>query len=715
MDINQELLNKLKKEAIYSDESVVEEYYGVQISIYKNIDKYLERIPNIFDKIIFAQWANNFDEVNKLFRLVQLSDKERAKFNKLLTNNSELTETIDVRILSSKYDFLSDSLDMIVANRDIQEKILSLTDEELYIFKSLYERLGESISYKIPQLAAIANKMGVITPYTHWQNQYYRYDELIESLIVDIRHNKSLSPEQLDNLLYLYTSNIVWNVTSSQDLSDFTKPDGVFYQTIDSIINEQETKSNMDINVIKSAFLLKAFGIDLISAKSICSRYDLSSLKQTSENEDLFEMYNAIMEIINEQDSSILLEAYKEFSQGMSPKPNFMRLSIFENSLRREFALALNDSVYKCNGKPVIIDGVRIYDAGTDFKMMVTAIGAYQSNFGNQENYREYWNSPTIRSHGNCCSLIGNDNLSMANVKNVIFGFSTMDENMLLLSSTKDINSTPLSKRFNIVEEEYNGNNRNIHGQILNAIGRVGYGIEFTSPQIMLDNTRGDYNELVYERRDLSSNPLFYKKNPDYIVYVEEYEDIDFYMQKYSDDLGMLEYLQKQRETQIQQFKESIKAAKDFNIPIVKINRERCAKNSISHINALLSEFVRTLNPRLISEIICEFENNRSGNHDKHRVIRDTYFSSEIMTGILNQIEQVIMTINDEKLRMKILNTLYNSILKEKQKYSINEDYRHNGQESSIAFDFALRKVEKLANEKLSIESVSQISLPIRR
>ena len=52
MDIDQELLNKLKKEAIYSDEYVVEEYYGIQIRVYKNIDKYLERIPNIFDKII---------------------------------------------------------------------------------------------------------------------------------------------------------------------------------------------------------------------------------------------------------------------------------------------------------------------------------------------------------------------------------------------------------------------------------------------------------------------------------------------------------------------------------------------------------------------------------------------------------------------------------------------------------------------------------------
>lgn len=59
------------------------------------------------------------------------------------------------------------------------------------------------------------------------------------------------------------------------------------------------------------------------------------------------------------------------------------------------------------------INKIKVYDAGLDFKMIVTAIGAYQSNFEGKENYSEYWNSPKIRSHSNCCSLIGNTNLSM--------------------------------------------------------------------------------------------------------------------------------------------------------------------------------------------------------------------------------------------------------------------------------------------------------------
>lgn len=36
--------------------------------------------------------------------------------------------------------------------------------------------------------------------------------------------------------------------------------------------------------------------------------------------------------------------------------------------------------------------------------------------------------------------------------------------------------------------------------------------IEFAKPNNLLDNTRRDYNKLVYEIRDLSSNPTFYEE-----------------------------------------------------------------------------------------------------------------------------------------------------------------------------------------------------------
>lgn len=114
--MNQDLLNDIKNEMIVSNEDSVEEYYGIQISVYKDIDKYLSKVPDVYDKIHIAQYANNYKKVNELISSLQLDDETQAKYSNLLENNADLNETIDIRVLSPRYDFLNDMLDMIVTN-----------------------------------------------------------------------------------------------------------------------------------------------------------------------------------------------------------------------------------------------------------------------------------------------------------------------------------------------------------------------------------------------------------------------------------------------------------------------------------------------------------------------------------------------------------------------------------------------------------------------
>ena len=467
--MNQDLLNDIKRAMINSGEESIEEYYGVQASVYKDIEKYLSEIPDIYDKIHIAQYANNFKKVNELIFSLQLDDETKAKYNSLLQNNADLNETIDIRVLLPKYSFLSDILDMIVTNGDVQEQLLSLSDESLELFKLMYQRISENADYKVPYITALLNRMGTITPYTSWKNKYYRYEQLESSIIESIKNGNELSVEEIDNLLYLYTTNLVWNVSNLEELRDFTKENGIFQTSIDNIIQNEQSKETKDINRMKNALLLKAYGIDLRSAQALCQRYNIKGIQINQENIDLFEMYKAMLDIIGENNVNVLIDVYNQFSKQKKVVPNFMRTVTFENEMRKLFAQNLNMSVFKCRDTYTLYDGVKMFDAGTDFKMIVTAIGAYQSDFETKDNYKEYWNSPTIRSHGNCCSLIGNNNLSMANPKNVIFGFSTMDDNMLLLSSSRDINSTPSSRKFNIAAEQGLGTNYTLDGKEYNS------------------------------------------------------------------------------------------------------------------------------------------------------------------------------------------------------------------------------------------------------
>lgn len=688
--MNQDLINKIKKELIYDDDYVVKDYYGIMINVYENIDKYLDRIPDIYDKIHIAQYTNNFEKVNELISSLELSDNIKSKYESLLQNNAELNETIDLRILSSKYDFLDDLLDMIVADREVQEQILSLSDEKLELFKKLYERLGENVDYKVPYLCTILNKMGKLTPYTVWRNNpSLRYEELEDSIIEGLKNGKELSTEELDNLLYLYISNVKLNITTLEELGDFQN---IFQHFIDDHIKQDLEEDSKDIRSIKYALLLKAYGIDVDTATTICKKYNIKGIPITQENIDLFEMYKAMLDILGEDNPDVLIDTYNQFSKEMDVKPNFMRVITFENSMKKIFSHTLMDSTYKCNDSYTITDGVKIFDAGTDFKMIVTAIGAYQDNFSDKENYFDYWNSPTIKSHANCCSLIGNNNLSMANPKNIILGFSTMDDNMLLSCGSRDLNSTPLSRNFNIASLEAFGTNPD------NPY------IEFSNPDIMLDNTRSDYNELVYERRDLSSNPLFYKKNPDYIVFIEEYESFDDYFEEFKDNPEMLAYLNEQKESQESKLAQSLKAAKDFNVPIVKINRERCAKKSILEIEKLISDFETTLDSTCLERAICQFENNRVGNHDKHLIIRNKYFSTEQMNIYLNRLEKAISTIQDSNLKSMLLSRYKNVISREQEKIKKADTVtRTYGQTSGIDFDATFSRIEEMEIEQSTV------------
>ncbi len=674
MNESQTKMSEILHQIINNEDEDSMNYYGVMINVYQDIDKYLEQLDDINDKIYLAQWCNNFSKIEELIKEITLPEYEKNKYLELKSKNIEIDETINFKILSEKYQFLDNIIDMITADRDVQDQILSLSDSRLKLFKKMYTRLQELTDYFNPYIVLILRRIGYVSLDTHWKNRFHKYDELLKNIDDLISNGYELNDKEIDTLLYLCTSSGHYTVPDINELDLFGDR-----ESLDNIYKSewllyQEDKK--DLELIKSTVLSKIYGISLESADDICKRFDISQIDITQENKDVFEMYMAIYQIINEKDFDVLNEVYHEFMKTLRPAADFRRMIVFENDLRKAFAHDLNRQVYKTDNQNFTkINGVEVYDAGTEFKMIVTAIGSYDVSFKNQENYSKYWNSPKIRSHGNCCSLIGNVNLSMAQVKNIILGFSTMSDNMLVLSGSSDINSTPNSRIFAITEH---------------------IGQKYMSADQMLDNTRADYNELVYERRDLSSNPKFYKKNPDYIVFIEEYESFEEMFHKYKNEPKKLAYLIRQKEILDERWQETIKAAKDFNIPIVKINRERVAKSEFSKIKQMVSEFMVNKDPNLLTLIITKFESNRVGNAGLHAPIREKLFSQEKMSEILNDIKSTINQETDLETRNNLCSSLYKSITEEQKKVKACKHYRHKDQTSGIDFEKELEEIKQI-------------------
>lgn len=656
-------------------------YRGVLKTIYKQIDKYIAMFDDVVEKIYVAQWAGNYELVQKLKLFLSLNDYEYNKYLKLKANNDDLDETINFKILDQKYSFLDKMLDMITTDIDIQYQIVSMSDARLKVFRKMYERLLTLTDYYNPYIDAILQRISYVSLDSHWKNGFHWYDDLLKEIDDLVNNSYELSDKEIDTLLYLCTSTVKYTVPNFNLFQHFGEKD-----TLDSKRFEQElvdAKENKDINFLKTAILVQAYGMGLFDARSICEKFNIEGIEVTNDNKDTLEMYMAIYKIVNETDFNVLMEVYDEFVSTLKPDKDFRRIIVFENDLRKAFAHDLNRQVFRTDNKVYEeVNGVKVYDAGVDFKMIVTAIGAYQSEYTNQSNYSEYWNKAKIRSHGNCCSLIGNNNLSMATPKNIILGFSSMDDNMLLLSGSSDINSTPDSLKFNMTGKRDQN---------------------YMNADAMLNNTRGDYNELVYERRDLSSNPTFYKKNPDYIVFIKEYEDINVLFDKFKEKPTNIDYLNKQKKDQEEKWQESLRAAADFNVPIVVICREKVAKSELAKIDAMVREFERTKNPNLLGEIINQFENNRVGNSGMHAPICEMFFSSSIMSNYLERIKNTINEEIDLKNRNILYFALYKAIIDEQMRVVACEyGKRNKNQTSSINFNKELEELEQILQDELS-------------
>jgi len=141
MNESQLKISKILHDIIHNEEEEVDSYYGLVVKVYRNIDRYLSQLDDIKDQIYLAQWCNNYSKVEELIAKLTPSEYEKNKYLKLKEKNIEIDETLNFKILSEKYRFLDNIMDMITTDIDIQDQILSLSDSRLRLFEIMYSKL----------------------------------------------------------------------------------------------------------------------------------------------------------------------------------------------------------------------------------------------------------------------------------------------------------------------------------------------------------------------------------------------------------------------------------------------------------------------------------------------------------------------------------------------------------------------------------------------
>ena len=508
-------------------------YYGDDLRDEGILSKALDKVSDVLDKITLLEWTGHFDEA---WKLIKELDFDEDKFWTLKKFNFELEKTIDIRVLNKKYSFLDKVLNVITADIDFQQKLISLDDKELNLFKKLMNDVPDK--YFLSFAECFLDNMGE----SPFKDSMVRYDLLNQSL------PDSLSDAEREALIFLYNSRVSFDVQSYEELEFLNSPE--FWM-------EKLNQAN-DLDEIKEV-LLSRCGFDLKSACLLIKTYDIKDVNVPS---SVLETYNYILKVIESESVSEIKEL------GFEDK-GFKNYYLFDRRLKEAFLENINQSL-EFNGD--------------SFKLLVTVLGAYGRD-REIDDYKDLWTRAKI-SPLMSCSLVSDDNLALAPVKTVILGFKEMNRNLLNMKE-QDLNS-------GVSENDLNQASR-IPGN-------------FQSSSSLIDETRSDYNELVFERYD-----DFKVVMPDYVLWFRDNK---------------------------KGYEMALKAASDFDIPLIEIDPYKLGEKWSLEISQMVERLNDSNFESLALEIITKFLNNRNG-LSLHREVLDEFFSDERFEEIVRDLYEV--------------------------------------------------------------------------
>lgn len=555
----------------------------------------------------------------------------KTQASRLIKINREAFLTLDFKILHKRFyklyeDDSCEKLFSISTYSYIQEKILKIgnpiIDGKIDIelgnkrIELLTRMLSSSLKYKngekVSDWPVYYNKI---------INEYSKNPEKFDWIIKD---NLDLSNEEIN----LFTNHILgshrFEVKSINDLNNY------------EIIRNKFIDENKDAyftDRVKEALLEKVFGISLKSAKELIPYRTGVLTSPESFHPDIVEFMKTIDIILKETDVKVLRKTISTFKR--KDKLDEKEIINLRSMMKKAYLHEYNKSLYIPKSKPdEVLRGVKVYKAAGElgdkkFNLCIHALGAYFGSWGYGRvfaNFKKEWNRPEVTNHGICSSYIGNNNLGTAPTRTTILGFTNYEDGSLLLSGAEDI---------------YSSNDS------FDTMGDEDQKSTYLMPKDMIDYTRYSHNEMVFERKVGSE-----KRQPSYIVLtVEDYDKAlrQFQLQEKIGRytlIGKLAFMNKDKEADKVYY--ALKAAKDFNIPIVVVEYEKIAKNEYKKIHDKLDEFIekRTFTRNEIKEyyhdILVDYANNHSGCRKYGSTIELRYFNEEHGQVIINTIKTKI-------------------------------------------------------------------------
>ena len=592
--LNMDILNEADKNRIFIDKvfnlseedmvSFIDSYatideeklrrIGLSYSLSDSSKEYL--IKNSKYGAIFAQYymANiDYDlslETNETYntcleKIAKSLDtnKEEMKYyiSILGQNNPKILHTIDYKMLTSSFR------DLYSLNYN---KSISNTDRLFYYPK---------IQHSITKFGDNPVKVEVLKEFFKYVNS--NCTDNWEAYVYLITSSFDSNKEFYDSL-QLNNAGKVFNDTDIKKLMTYCSIKDRKYQisnitdliNIDKVRSEyiEETFANPSAKSfeLKNALLEKKYGINREYAESLVRQF-----KQSKDfPPDLLEMFNDIDKILKMKNDE-LREYEKQIQLG-----DMINIIDLQKLLKNTYEQEYSKELFKPTEKNYVRtdDGVKIYDAGLDFSMIIHSSGGIIQKEGNTSDV-DHWNRDPLYLDCFSGSFIRNDLLGYVDVKTVMYGFSNLDNDGLLDMCNLDYGSRP---------QFANG----LSQSVLNNPNSPSMCM---SPDDMVKNTSAPnyYNEFVLNRIQNGK-----ARNPDYIVYIcDEFEK----------DIVSNDKLTQSTLSGKDAYQNALRIAKEFGIPIVFAERSKILINEKTKIEKAKQELFNSegqLDERQIKEYI---------------------------------------------------------------------------------------------------------------
>ena len=395
-----------------------------------------------------------------------------------------------------------------------------------------------------------------------------------------------------------------------------------------------EYKNSMLLDQKKNAFLKKYFSISLDEAHKIVSKYgeDLKSIQEFAELS--INMIENIQYILDVQNKELLDNLY----QNTDCSFQIEEILYMEDTLREAYAKTYVDKlnttkevILESPKEVVSIDGkqVELIHLENDFGLIIRSTSTgYGSSNVSVNSYIQQWDN-NIRSHILSASYITQDNIGTAPLldNGVLYGIDTLDASSIAMISPYDIHSQIYDYGYTSLSEE-----------------------KFVAEHSMANYTLRTYNEIALEKKNIK---------PNYIVIFDDSSPAILH--------------------------NSVEAASEWNIPILKIDRSKILKQQNTNIQNSLTSFVETGKVEFLEKTLNLYEASVSG-FQANVVDKQNSVNVFDEKRIVDSIYQVIKSHPDTNIKSDVIKMLENiqykydltknassSISKTASKLNINE------------------------------------------